>query len=163
MPEPKVRAAAGGPAEGAQVAAEAAFAQLQALCVDSQAAQAALLTCCEVYRGELAALEEEAASRTGGEGSNGVVTAQNARIAQLKAQVRQQAQTMRDLAAEVELRDGGEHAPSIAERLHRQAKQRVERYRNENERLETELAATKHALAAARAEVAALQRRVADA
>ena len=92
-----------------------------------------------MYRGELAALEEEAASRTGGEGSNGVVTAQNARIAQLKAQVRQQAQTMRDLAAEVELRDGGEHAPSIAERLHRQAKQRVERYRNENERLETEL------------------------
>mmetsp|Transcript_16961 Transcript_16961/g.57048 ORF Transcript_16961/g.57048 Transcript_16961/m.57048 type:complete len:163 (+) Transcript_16961:414-902(+) len=162
MPEPKVRVAAGGPAEGAQVAAEAAFAQLQALCVDSQAAQAALLTCCEVYRGELAALEE-AASRTGGEGSNGVVTAQNARIAQLKAQVRQQAQTMRDLAAEVELRDGGEHAPSIAERLHRQAKQRVERYRNENERLETELAATKHALAAARAEVAALQRRIADA
>ena len=46
---------------------------------------------CSSDLGELASLEEEAASRTGGEGSNGVETAQNARIAQLKAQVRQQA------------------------------------------------------------------------
>ena len=35
-------------------------------------------------------------------------------------QVRQQAAAMRDLAAEMELRDAGDDAPAVAERLDRQ-------------------------------------------
>jgi len=47
-----------------------------------------MLVCCAVYRSELCRVEEEASR---GESQGGVVTAQNLRITQLKAQVRQQA------------------------------------------------------------------------
>lgn len=143
----------------AQGAAEAAFAQLQALCEESQAAQAAMLVCCQVYREELNEVEEEAEHAS----QQGVVNAQNLRIQQLKSQVRQQAAAMRDLAAELELRDAGEGAPAVAERIDRQANQRIERYRTENEKLEEQLVAMRQALAAARSQNEVLQQQLNDA
>jgi hypothetical protein len=148
-----------GHAGGAQGAAEAAFAQLQALCEESQASQAAMLVCCEVYRMELSKVEEEAERGS----QQGVVNAQNLRIQQLKAQVRQQAAAMRDLAAEMELREAGEDAPAVAERMEQQANQRIERYRTENERLEKELAAVRQTLASSRSRNEVLQQQLADA